>query len=183
MTYKRRRRIFAVIRGTSKGNENVKEIKNYNLYIGKGIILILIVLFCLQMFSVPSDSTQDFDTVMQETTKNIELSQMIKQDNQTIRRNLGLDPESFENIVYYKFDDVMQANEYVIVQFKEDSQSEQFKESIDTRIQEQHNLYDGYAPDQVQLLDRAIISIQANYALYVVDPSGSQMETQFLDSL
>ena len=58
-----------------------------------------------------------------------------------------------------------------------------FQQAIESRIAEQTNLYDGYAPDQVQLLKQAVVDIQANYALYVVDTNAKTMDEKFLESL
>ena len=154
-----------------------------SIHIAKGIILVLICVFMVSVFNVPQDSKETFDTVLSKTQENLDLSSLIKQDNQAIRRNLQLDPESYARIDYYKIDDVMQANEYVLVEFKDHSQQDAFKQAIQKRIDDQTNLYDGYAPDQVELLKDAIIDIHANYALYVVDPNGATMEEQFLESL
>lgn len=155
----------------------------YSLHIAKGVVLILLLALLFNVFNVPKDSQEDFGVVLSKTQENIDVSAMQEQDNQAIRKNLGLDPESFERISYYKIDDVMQANEYVLVQFKEDAQQKHFQDAIQKRIDEQMNLYEGYAPDQVQLLEHAVIDIQANYALYVVDGNASKMDEQFLNSL
>ena len=157
---------------------------NKNILRGlKVIVLILFVFVFVSVYNVPQDSTKKFEEVLSQTQKDLDLSVMVQQDNQMIRRNLGLDPESYEQIVYYKIDDVMQANEYVLVQFKDHSQQKPFEESIQKRIDDQINLYEGYAPDQVQLLDKAVVNVQANYALYAVDTNASSLEVQFLSSL
>jgi len=128
-------------------------------------------------------SKEDFGVVLSKVQENLDLSTLLQQDNQAIRKNLGLDPEAYERIVYFKIDDVMQANEYVLVQFKDTDQKNAFQQAIESRIAEQTNLYDGYAPDQVQLLKQAVVDIQANYALYVVDTNAKTMDEQFLESL
>ena len=58
-----------------------------------------------------------------------------------------------------------------------------FNKPLKVVLPEQTNLYDGYAPDQVQLLKQAVVDIQANYALYVVDTNAKTMDEQFLESL
>lgn len=155
----------------------------YVLHIAKGVVLVLLLAVIISVFHIPKDSKEDFGVVLSKVQANLDLSAMVEQDNQAIKKNLGLNPEDYERIAYYKINDVMQANEYVLVKFKDDAQQAGFKEAIQKRIDEQNNLYEGYAPDQVQLLEGAVIDIQVNYALYVVDKNASQMNEQFLNSL
>lgn len=155
----------------------------YGLWAAKGVVFRLLIILMLNVFSGPKMSKEDFGVVLSKVQENLDLSTLLQQDNQAIRKNLGLDPEAYERIVYFKIDDVMQANEYVLVQFKDTDQKNAFQQAIESRIAEQTNLYDGYAPDQVQLLKQAVVDIQANYALYVVDTNAKTMDEQFLESL
>ncbi|MCI6379282.1 MAG: DUF4358 domain-containing protein [Faecalicoccus sp.] len=155
----------------------------YGLWAAKGVVFLLLIILMLNVFSGPKMSKEDFGVVLSKVQENLDLSTLLQQDNQAIRKNLGLDPEAYERIVYFKIDDVMQANEYVLVQFKDTDQKNAFQQAIESRIAEQTNLYDGYAPDQVQLLKQAVVDIQANYALYVVDTNAKTMDEQFLESL
>ena len=155
----------------------------YGLWAAKGVVFLLLIILMLNVFSGPKMSKEDFGVVLSKVQENLDLRTLLQQDNQAIRKNLGLDPEAYERIVYFKIDDVMQANEYVLVQFKDTDQKNAFQQAIESRIAEQTNLYDGYAPDQVQLLKQAVVDIQANYALYVVDTNAKTMDEQFLESL
>lgn len=155
----------------------------YGLWAAKGVVFLLLIILMLNVFSGPKMSKEDFGVMLSKVQENLDLSTLLQQDNQAIRKNLGLDPEAYERIVYFKIDDVMQANEYVLVQFKDTDQKNAFQQAIESRIAEQTNLYDGYAPDQVQLLKQAVVDIQANYALYVVDTNAKTMDEQFLESL
>lgn len=155
----------------------------YGLWAAKGVVFLLLIILMLNVFSGPKMSKEDFGVVLSKVQENLDLSTLLQQDNQAIRKNLGLDPEAYERIAYFKIDDVMQANEYVLVQFKDPDQKNAFQQAIESRIAEQTNLYDGYAPDQVQLLKQAVVDIQANYALYVVDTNAKTMDEQFLESL
>ena len=153
------------------------------LRVSKAVILIVLIVLMAVVFSGPKESQETFETVLSKTQEGLDLSSMPGQDNQKIREIFGLDPESFSAIAYFKIDDVMQANEYMLVQFNDKSQSKAFEDAVQKRIDEQINLYEGYAPDEVQLLDDAIIDVQANYALYVVDDQAAQIHEQFLSSL
>ena len=58
-----------------------------------------------------------------------------------------------------------------------------FKLNIENRIENQINVFDGYAQDQADLLKEAVIDIQSNYALYVVLENAKEVDNAFLLAL
>ncbi|MBP3853807.1 MAG: DUF4358 domain-containing protein, partial [Erysipelotrichaceae bacterium] len=83
------------------------------LQIIKAVLLALIVAFLAANVIQPSDSDLKMNTVESVTLESIDLEQMPKQDNQSIKRFLGIQPEEYESVVYYKSADTMQASEIV----------------------------------------------------------------------
>lgn len=146
-------------------------------------ILVLIFLFIVVNVRQPSDSDSKFTTVEKETTENINMSNMEKQNNQAIRRFLQLDPTQYEDIVYYKQQDTMKSDELVIVKFKSHDQQDSFTKTIQEHTQNQKNIYEGYAPKQAEKLKNSICHVQANYGIYVVSNKAKMMDSQFTDSL
>lgn len=157
--------------------------KQLILRIFKIFTLFGIIVFMIMQIPNEQDSSTSIEKVESSTIQNIDVSNMSKQDNLSIKRFLDLDPSQYMNIVYYKSNDAMQASEFVIVRFKDDSQQNQFKEKIDARVQNQKKIFEGYAPEQAELLANNILDIHANYALYVVSPNAKQMDEQFIHSL
>ena len=47
----------------------------------------------------------------------------------------------------------------------------------------QKGIFEGYAPDQAELLKNAVIDIHGNYALYAVKEDAATMNDQFLKAL
>ena len=100
-----------------------------------------------------------------------------------MKRFLSLNPEEYENIIYYKDIDALKSREFVIVKFKNSKQASYFKLNIENRIENQINVFDGYAQDQADLLKEAVIDIQSNYALYVVLENAKEVDNAFLLAL
>lgn len=156
---------------------------NKVIQIIKGGILVVLFVFLYFSFVGPTDSSAQFDEVTNKTLENIDLSSYEQKDNISIKKFLQIDPENYENIIYYKNTDVMQADEIVIVKFKDHSQQKDFNEAMDQRVSEQENIFSGYAPAEEEKLKSSIIDIQANYALYVVSSDAQTIDEQFLQSL
>ena len=150
---------------------------------GQLFCIICIAVFMLFQFKQPSDSKKNFEDVVQKTIEKIDVSQFEQQDNLAMKRFLSLNPEEYENIIYYKDIDALKSIEFVIVKFKNSKQASYFKLNIENRIENQINVFDGYAQDQADLLKEAVIDIQSNYALYVVLENAKEVDNAFLLAL
>lgn len=149
----------------------------------KYIVLILLALFFVTQLWQKPNSKANFDDVVGNTIKDVDMSSLELQDNLAIKRFLGLAPEEYSNIVYFKNIDSMQASEILIVKFSSNDQASKFKEVMNQRIENQKNIFDGYIESESNLLKNAIIDVQANYAIYVVSQDANTILSQFRRAL
>ena len=138
--------------------------KKYIFTILKGFVLIGFIILLSTNFSYDKDSTKTMEEVQSKTIENIKLDGLSQQDNLSMKRFLDLDPSQYESVIYYKSNDAMSASEFVLVKFKDHYQQEPFE---------------GYAPQQAELLKNAIIDIHGNYGLYAVKEDANTMNDQF----
>ena len=151
--------------------------------VAKVVVLILMVAFLMTNIKIPRISKTPFDTVCKETVENVDLKEFDKMNNQSIKRFLKLNPQDYENIIFYRFNDPMRADEIVIVKFKSTEQATEFEKSIEGRIDSQRQIYDGYAPKEADLLKKSIVDVQGNYAIYVTNADAKKIDRQFVESL
>lgn len=149
----------------------------------KIIFLFCIVLFLFFSLKTPSNSNQTFEALHADTIANIDVSSLVQQDNIAIKKFLKIEPEKYENIVYYKTSNPLGADEIVLVKFKSDKDHNEFEKAIQDRVKEQENVFSGYAPEEEEKLKKALIDLQANYGIYVVSNECDKFHTQFLESL
>lgn len=159
------------------------ELKTHIFSVLKSLIIILMCIFLYFTFSKPQASINDFATVQNGMLNNIDLSTMELKDNISIKRFLNLEPEMFENIIYYKSQDALNADEIVLVKFKSADDAKTFEEKMKTRIDEQTNIFSGYAPEQADKLKNSIIDVRVNYACMIVSQNAKTIHEQFLHSL
>ncbi len=77
----------------------------------------------------------------------------------------------------------MFANEALLVKLKDISQQEEIVTAIEERIESQLNVFEGYAPREVGLLEDAVVDVQGNYILYIVDGDAALVDEVFRSSL
>lgn len=155
-----------------------------NLYrIGHICILVCLCAFFFLSLQGNKDSSASFKSVYKSTIKSVELTDMVEQDNLDVKRFLQLDPSQYKKIVYYKNSDGMKASEYVLVEFANHAQQDDFEKKINARVETQIKVFGTYAPKETAYLKKAVIDIRANYALYAVGEDAEKMDEQFLAAL
>ena len=134
-----------------------------------------LILFLAPSFLSAPISHQEFEAAVTDTLAGTDASVYPRRDEQVIRRCLGLNPSDFKNIAFMRSDDNMAAEEMAIVQFDTPAQKNAFVESCHSRIQKQRSVFDGYAPEQTALMDKAVVKVWGNYGIYVVGSQADQI--------
>ena len=112
-------------------------------------------------------SSTDFDTMAQAVTQAADMSKMQEADNQMLKRLYGLDGTVYDGIVLYYPTTNMGAEELLLVRMADVSQTEELKTAIEGRLATQKKAFDGYGADQTAMLEKSIITIRGNYALFI----------------
>ena len=77
----------------------------------------------------------------------------------------------------------MHANEVLLIRLKDTRQADPVSAAIQERIESQRGIFQGYAPEEVGLLDNAVLDVQGNYILYIVDDNAAAVDEVFRSSL
>lgn len=147
----------------------------FNVVMEVVIGAVLLVFLLLQIPASGIHSSASFETIEQKMTAGLDPNVFAAQDPLKVHRYLGVDPSAFEKIALFRSDDAMSASEMVVVQFANDEQKQQFEQAVQKRIDSQHDIYSGYAPEQAAVMENALMSIQDNYGLYYAgdNPAGA----------
>lgn len=157
--------------------------KNRLFQIGKIIIVLLTVMLMAPAFSTGKYSTKTFDEVSAAMLEGLDLEKYPAQDVLAIKRYFDLDPGQFVQAAFYRTNDAMDAEEILLVQYDDAQAREAFENAVRTRQAAQENVYEGYAPDQLDLTQKAEIDVQGNFGLYVVGAQAQQADNQFAAGL
>lgn len=158
-------------------------IKDKKTWIQIALVVLLAVMVLPNFIKTGITSSQSFKTVDKKMEEKVQADLYPKQDNQNIKRYLGLDPANYEGISFYRLDDAMSANEMVIVEFKDESQKEDLKKALEQRKDSQYNIFEGYAPEQAEVMKNAVVDVQNNYAFYYAGEDPAKMQSDFISVL
>lgn len=161
----------------------IKSMRLTGLEIVKWILVVLIVVFLVHSFTGNRISKADFDTVWDAVTADADMSKMQEGSNQMIRRLYGLDPARFDGIRLYYPKTNMGAEEILLVRLKDTGDQEMVRSAMESRKKTQMNNFNGYGTYQYAMLEKSIISIRGNYALFVSADKAGEIGQEFENAL
>lgn len=151
--------------------------------IGKYISFLLIAVFVVWLTAFKSGSTKSFEEVSGAVQESIEDEDLIKKDSQALKKYYGLNSAEYEGVLFYTSDFTMSAKEVLLIEVKYDTQVEEVKSAIEKRLEARKDSFEGYAPEQVQLLEEAAYVVRGKYILVAVTPDAETYKQVFERSL
>lgn len=149
----------------------------------KGILLIIFAVLLAGHIIQPSDSNKTLPEITAETLKDIDMLSMVEKTPNDVKLFLQLNPGDYKEIVYYKSDDVMQPSEILIVHFNSQDQYDAFESAVNAHVNSQANIFEGYAQEQYELTQSAVIQRYGNYGIFVIHPDAMVIYSQFRKAL
>ena len=146
------------------------------------VVVLLVFIISLQMGDrVSAAAIEDVEAAV---TSSITMDSVEKSTDRMFKKFYGLNASDYESVVLYAPVTNMDAEELLIVKLADTSQAEAVQAAITNRLDTQKNTFEGYAPEQYDLLDNHhIIDVRGNYILYVVHANASAADQAFRDSL
>ena len=99
------------------------------------------------------------------------------------KKHYGLNARDYSGVVLYSPISNMDAEELLLVKLTDESQADELTAAVETRLDSQTNVYEGYAPQQFELCRNAVIDLQGNYLLFVVHEDAALIDEAFRNAL
>lgn len=152
-------------------------------YIMKYVVFVLIIGFVVLLMLFMSGSNKPFEEVSGSVEDSLDKEALTVQDAALVKRNFGLNAADYTGVMYYSSGANMSAEEVLLVKVKRESQVQEVVDAIDERIQSRINDFEGYAPDEVKLLQDARQSVRGTYIFYACSPDADCYLSVFSGSL
>ena len=152
-------------------------------YIMKYVVFVLIIGFVVLLMLFMSGSNKPFEEVSGSVEDSLDKEALTVQDAALVKRNFGLNAADYTGVMYYSSGANMSAEEVLLVKVKRESQVQEVVDAIDERIQSRINDFEGYAPDEVKLLQDARQSVRGTSIFYACSPDADRYLSVFCGSL
>ena len=149
----------------------------------KYVVLVLIAAFVAVLMIYASGSSRPFEEVEDAVSRSLDKSNLTLQAGAAFKRKFGLSEADYAGVMYYASEFSISAEEVLVVLVKEESQVQEVTEAIDRQVEARKNDFDGYAPEEVKLLEDAKQSVRGRYIFFAAAPKAEEYLEAFSDSL
>lgn len=156
--------------------------KDWILRIAK--LLLLVLLAAGGLLVVKGTARQvDFGKLQADVEKAMDLSDMKQGDARMLRRFYDLNVGELAHWVLYTASDNMAVEELLLVECTSPEQAEKVLEAARNRKETQVKNFEGYGPEQVQLLNGCVIRRDGSYVLFAVSDRVSDIKKAYRKDL
>lgn len=149
----------------------------------KYVVSVLIVAFIVVLMLYTSGSSKSFDEIKKSVVGALDKSNLQERDTASFKRDTGLNAADYSAVMYYASDSNISAEEVLLIEVKSKEQIQDVREAIERRIEGRINDFDGYAPEEVKMLEDAKLSVRGEYIFLAVAPKAEEYLTAFWNSL
>lgn len=125
----------------------------------------------------------DFSVLQEELQGAMDLSGMKQADAQLLRRLYGLNGGELKSWVLWTAEDNMAVEELLLAECASTEQAELVRQAAEKRVDTQKQSFEGYGPEQVQLLNDSVIQVEDTYVLFAVTDQAQEVKDVFLKAL
>lgn len=149
----------------------------------KYIVLLLTIVFVAALMIYASGSSRPFEEVEKAVSSSLDKSNLTLQDGSAFKRAFGLSEADYAGVMYYASEFNISAEEVLVVLVKDESQIREVTEAIEKQVEARKNDFDGYAPEEVKLLEDAKQSVRGRYIFFAAAPKAEEYLEAFSNSL
>lgn len=149
----------------------------------KYIVSVLIVAFIVVLMLYTSGSSKSFDEIKKAVVPALDKSNLQERDTASFKRDTGLNAADYAAVMYYASDSNISAEEVLLIEVKSKGQIQEVTQAVEARIASRINDFDGYAPEEVKLLEDAKMSVRGEYIFLAVAPKAEEYLSAFRNSL
>ena len=149
----------------------------------KYVILVFIILYLIMLMVYASGSKRAFSEVEKAVSSVLNSDELTKMDERMLKKNFGLNSADYQGVMYYASPSSVSAAEVLLIQVKNESQTDAVTDSIEKRKAQRMEDFEGYLPEEVKLLEDAQLSVRGKYIFYAVSSDASKYRNTFDKSL
>lgn len=146
-------------------------------------VLVLILGYIVVLMIFTSGSTKSFEQIEKSVESALDTENLKKADVQGLKRYYGLNGADYEGVMLYTSVASMSTEEVLLIKVKDESQMQRVKEAVQKRLENRKNDFDGYAPEQVKLIEQAQLTVRGKFIFLAVAPKAESYKDVFAKSL
>lgn len=149
----------------------------------KYVVFLFIIVFVVVLMMYTSGSSKSFDDVRQSVEAALDTESLTEHEASVFKRNFGLNAADYTGVMYYSTGANISAEEILLIKVRSEDQIQEVTNAIDERVESRINDFEGYAPDEVKLLEDARQSVRGTYIFFAASEKADDYLSAFANSL
>ena len=149
----------------------------------KYVVFLFIIVFVVVLMMYTSGSSKSFDEARQSVEAALDTESLTEQEASVFKRNFGLNAADYTGVMYYSTGANISAEEILLIKVRSEDQIQEVTNAIDERVESRINDFEGYAPDEVKLLEDARQSVRGTYIFFAASEKADDYLSAFANSL
>ena len=149
----------------------------------KYVVSAVIIAYIVVLMIFTSGSTKSFAQVEKAVEASLDTSNLKPVGGMGLKRYYGLNSADYEGVMLYSSEVSMSTEEVLLIKVKNEDQVRQVKDAVQKRLENRKKDFDGYAPQQVKLIEQAQLSVRGKFVFLAVAPKAEAYKDAFAKSL
>lgn len=157
--------------------------KKFFLRLGEVLCIVLLAVFIIFVSSRDKISATPFKEASKAVSSACNLKELKKRDKLEIKRKFSLDADDFKGFLYYSSDSVMDVREVLVLASDNKEALKAAEEKINAYVKEKGELFEGYAPEESELIASHVLTVKKGYLLFYIGQEKEKVVSAFSESL
>ena len=157
--------------------------KNKVVTVGKYTATALLVFYIVVLMVTISGTNKSFEEVSGPLIRALEGTELVEVNGQGFRNFYGMDPAVLEGVMMFTNIFPLSAEEVLLIQVNHADQVNEVVQAIEERLATRRQSFGEAAPEEVQLIDNAQLTVRGDHIFLAVSPRATELRRIFLDSL
>jgi hypothetical protein len=153
------------------------------LTVGKYVTAALLVSYIVVLLLNINGSNKSFEEVSTPLIIVLEETDMVEVNGQGFREFYGIDPGDVAGVVMFVSEFGLSAQEVLLIQASHASQVPELVEVIEESLVDRRQNFGNLAPQEVQLIDNAQLTVRGNHIFLAISPRASEFRRVFVANL
>lgn len=130
-----------------------------------------------------TEITQTLEEIYTQMEENVELSPMLKLEDDYITNYYGVDLETFDEYVFRTAENALLAETIIMVKMKDGESSESVVKLLENIIKQKKAELENYLPEQFKIVEKSKVTTNGNYVILIISSKKAELEEQLPEAL
>lgn len=145
-----------------------------SIRIKEALLIVVLIAFIIFINRRDSYKVAPIQTIADSFVQTLSDEELCEQNANALKKEYGITNDEYIEATYYCYESMMDVSQIAVIRVNSNADASDIISAITKKSDETKELFKSYAPDQYDLLDKAILVQKGDYVIYVVHEEASK---------